>query len=361
MQDIYHTIIIDINNGNQRFDRFLRKLYKPYTTITLTTIYSWIRKWYIRINNKKGDENTKILLWDNIIINISKTIPLQKDTTYHTSVAYVENERNRIHQNILFENDNRLVFNKPPHILMHPGSGASQKAITMNDWLYTYLNEERRNNWDNTLTQWSTFKPAFCYRLDKDTSGVLIAAKQYDALQYLNALIKERKVIKRYVVVTNGILPKELIIDKPLFKWFHWEKWRAHMFVNYEKWLASKTAIYHIADTNIEKIWKVSLWLVRLMTGRMHQIRVHTASEGYPVVWDKDYWNEWMTRIADKQYWIHRQLLHSFAYSFYDTYTENNIEFIAPLPEDIKKIFTTINEKEITKKIHSILSSKYSL
>jgi 23S rRNA-/tRNA-specific pseudouridylate synthase len=60
--DAYENITVDITNANQRFDRFLRKFYKPYTTITLPTIYSWIRKGYIRINGKKKNEDSKVLL-----------------------------------------------------------------------------------------------------------------------------------------------------------------------------------------------------------------------------------------------------------------------------------------------------------
>lgn len=351
MQDIYQKIEIDISSANQRFDRFLRKFYKPYTTVTLPTIYSRIRKGYIRLQDKKAKEEDKVLLWDIVTINISKTIPLVKTQAWQKTSINIKQEQDTIKKNIIFENDNWLVFNKPPHILMHPWSWASQKAITMNDWLYSYLNLERRESGEKTLTAWSTFKPSFCYRLDKDTSGVLIAAKKYNALQYLNDLIRERHVYKWYVVVVQWNLPKKLIINKPLFKWFHWEKWRAHMFVNYEKWLPSQTHIFHVADTTLDKIGTVSLGLVRLLTWRMHQIRVHAASEWFPVLWDKDYWHEWVTRIVHKEYWVSRQLLHSYSYTFYDNIENKNQTFFASLPQDIKKIFWQIQEKNIQEMI----------
>jgi 23S rRNA pseudouridine955/2504/2580 synthase len=239
--------------------------------------------------------------------------------------------------------------------LMHPGSWSSKTAITMNDWLYSYLNEENKNSEEKIITQGSMFKPSFCYRLDKDTSWVLIAAKKYDALQYLNQQIKDRKVTKRYIVVTQGKLPKKIEINKPLFKWFHAEKGRAHMFVNYEKWLASETHIHHILDTKIDKIWIVSLGLVRILTWRMHQIRVHAASEGFPVLWDKDYWNESVTRIAHKDFWVTRQLLHSYSYSFTDQHSKKTKTFIAPLPEDIKKLFSISDENHIQDKIKQFI------
>ncbi len=357
MKDTYHTVQVDMSNANQRFDRFLRKFYKPYTTVTLTMIYSWIRKWYIRINDKKWSEDKKVLLWDVISINITQTIPLSKGNKIKATWDIAQAEHSMILKHIIHEDDYWLVFNKPPHMLMHPWSGSSQKAVTMNDWLYTHLNHGRREDGQEMITKGSMFKPAFGYRLDKDTSGVLIAAKTYDALQSLNEEIRERNVTKRYVVVTQWALPRSLSINKPLFKWFHWEKWRAHMFVNYEKWLPSKTHIYSIAHIQKDKIWTLSLWLVRIMTGRMHQIRVHAASEWFPVLGDKDYGTESVTRIAHKEYWVSRQLLHSFTYSFHDGFNKKVQQFIAPLPDDIKKLFPDIREKHITDLIKTHLAS----
>lgn len=354
--DSHHTISIDLDNANQRFDRFLRKFYKPYTTVTLTMIYSWIRKGYIRLNNKKWKEDTKVILWDTITIDISKTIPLSnKKVQQDTKNA--EKELEMIQSHIVYEDKKRLVFNKPPHMLMHPWSGSAQKAITMNDWLYSYLNKQGQENWTRIITQGSTFKPAFCYRLDKDTSWVLIAAKEYDALQYLNELIRIRDVTKWYVVVVAWSLPKSLLIDKPLFKWFHWEKWRAHMFVNHEKWLPSKTMVYNLGTIQDRQLWTISLGLVRLFTGRMHQIRVHLVSEWFPVIWDQDYGNANIAKSLSKTHKIHRQLLHSFAYSFMDI-DKSLKQFTAQMPNDIQKLFPKVSEDVIKEKIRTILSSK---
>ena len=357
MKDSYQTIHIDINNANQRLDRFLRKMYKPYTSVNLPMLFSWIRKWYVRVNTKKAEEKTKILLGDTVQINISKTIELTKtNTTKNNHDTESKATLSMIEKNIIYEDKQRLVFNKPPHILMHPWSGS--KTITMNDWLYSYLNLERQEKWQNILTQWSTFKPAFCYRLDKDTSGVLIAAKTYEALQYLNEKIRLREVTKWYIVVCAGKLPKSLIIDKPLFKWFHAEKGKAHMFVNHEKWLDSVTHIYSLTSKKDSFIGEMSLWLVRLMTWRMHQIRVHLVSEGYPVIGDKEYGNAIMAKQIQETKNIHRQLLHSTAYSFYDIYSKKEQQFIAPISPDIQKIFPDITVDIIQNRINAILKDQ---
>lgn len=360
ISETHHIISIDLDSANQRFDRFLRKFYKPDTSINLPNIYGRIRKWAIRLNNKKVKEDTKVVLGDIVSIDIAKTAPLSSKLLGKKVPQSTQNaakELAMIQSHVVFENKRRLVFNKPPHMLMHPGSGSAQKAITMNDWLYSYLNKKNQGSDKRLITQWSTFKPAFCFRLDKDTSWVLIAAKEYDALQYLNELIRDRLVTKWYVVVVAWSLPKSLLIDKPLFKGFHGEKWRAHMFVNYEKWQESKTMVYNLATIQDKHMWTVSLGLVRLFTGRMHQIRIHLVSEWFPVIWDQEYGNAHMARNLWVTNKIHRQLLHSFLYSFKEI--DNKIqECIAPIPDDIQKLFPTISSKTITDKIHTILSQK---
>jgi 23S rRNA pseudouridine955/2504/2580 synthase len=357
-----HTIHIDLDGANQRFDRFLRKFYKPYTTISLAMIYSWLRKWHIRVNGKKTSEDKKILLGDVITIDMDKTSPMAggKSLTPQQKIAkndaknseaQARSQRDMLKRQICFEDDNRLVFNKPPHILMHPGSGSSKQAVTMNDRLYTYLNKTAQNN-AAVLTKWSTFKPAFCYRLDKDTSGVLIAAKTYEALQYLNDQIRERHVEKRYIVAVHGRLPAKMIIDKPLFKGFHGEQGKSHMFVNYEKGVDAKTIVYSLDGHVDAAMGEISLWLVRLLTGRMHQIRAHLSAEWFSIIGDKDYGSSpALLRIAHGTYRVARQLLHSFSYGFTDQYSWNHRTIVAATPDDIQKFFTHISPDAIARSI----------
>jgi 23S rRNA pseudouridine955/2504/2580 synthase len=353
-----HTIHIDLDSANQRFDRFLRKFYKPYTTISLAMIYSWLRKGNIRLNGKKAAEDTKIVLGDIISIDMGKTSPMtgarverSKSNESKNNEAQARAQREMLTSHICFEDDNRVAFNKPPHILMHPGSGSSKQAVTMNDWLYTYLNKTATSN-DSVLTKWSTFKPAFCYRLDKDTSGVLIAAKTYEALQYLNDQIRERHVEKRYIVAVQWRLPTKMVIDKPLFKWFHGDQGRSHMFVNYEKWVDAKTIVYSIANHKDEALWDISLGLVRLLTGRMHQIRAHLGSEWFSIIGDKEYGTSpALLRIAHASHKISRQLLHSFSYGFNDLYSESHRTIIAPMPSDIQKLFLSISTESLTRAV----------
>ncbi|USN55394.1 MAG: hypothetical protein H6765_02060 [Candidatus Peribacteria bacterium] len=111
---------------------------------------------------------------------------------------------------LLYEDTHRLVRNKPAGIVTHPGDKHSTD-LSLHDYLLRYLEATEQ------LQDSPTFSPSFCFRLDKDTSGVLIAAKTYEGLQELNELIRDRKVEKTYLCALVGHLAKPLTNDKSLF------------------------------------------------------------------------------------------------------------------------------------------------
>lgn len=113
---------------------------------------------------------------------------------------------------------------------MHP-SNQHWKDMSMNDYLEVYLKDAAITTKDDSN---ETFQPAFGYRLDKDTSGVLIAAKNYKALQYLNKIIRDRQTQKRYKTIVVGRAPKHMYIDKALEKTYDAAFDRAHVVVSDE-------------------------------------------------------------------------------------------------------------------------------
>ena len=108
---------------------------------------------------------------------------------------------------ILFEDDNRLAVNKPRNMVMHTND---PHEIAIQDYVNEYCK--------NLVSQ--TFKPSFGYRLDKDTTGVLIAAKTYPALQFINKIIRDRSISKNYIAIVAGKFPDHVLIDKALEKKF---------------------------------------------------------------------------------------------------------------------------------------------
>lgn len=254
---------------------------------------------------------------------------------------------------ILYEDDNRLVWNKPVGIVAHEWNKHTED-ITMNQLLAYYIIKIAK---PNTNAAWKygewgeTFKPAFAFRLDKDTSGVLVSAKTYPALQHINALIREHDIHKEYLAITSGnydlqALSKKwyaidndgfLIINDPLFKWYSSNSGRAHVFINSEKGLDSTTKIHLENSSYHEQLWEVSLIHCILETGRMHQIRAHLAHIWLVIIWDIQYGLPAINRIAHKFEHIDRQLLHSYRYEFQDL-DGKTISVMAPIPDEFNRI-----------------------
>jgi 23S rRNA pseudouridine955/2504/2580 synthase len=130
----------------------------------------------------------------------------------------------KIKQHILYEDGQRIVFNKPAGIPMHPGN-KHRNDLCMNDYLDKYSEEYKT----------ATFRPSFGYRLDRDTSGVLIAAKTYEALQYINSIIRERDIDKYYLAIVVGKFPSHLIIKKPLTKSYNKEQDKSQVKVDFDE------------------------------------------------------------------------------------------------------------------------------
>jgi 23S rRNA pseudouridine955/2504/2580 synthase len=215
-------LTIDPATANQRFDRFLRKRCKPYPEVRLSDIYSRIRKGDIKVNTKKSPEDYRLQIGDEI--HIPDDLLGRKDS----SLLITSKERKikkltkaDIQPLILFEDEHRIAFNKPAGIVAHE-SNHHRNDLSMNDYLETYAKDYAKG----------TFKPSFGYRLDKDTSGVLIGAKNYGSLQYLNQIIREREIDKIYLTLVIGNPPSHFLIDKALEKSYNSQFDRAQMVIS---------------------------------------------------------------------------------------------------------------------------------
>lgn len=323
-------IIIDESSSDQRFDRFLRKWFKKYPQVGLADIYSIIRRWLVKVNKKKVKEQYRLVLGD--IIHIDDKVQMW---TEDLSVIVSQKERKleqvdiaKLKKHILYEDWHWVVFNKPSGIPMHPWN-KHRNDLSMNDYIEKYAEEHKTD----------TFKPSFGYRLDKDTSGVLIWAKTYEALQYINTVVRERTIDKYYLTIVVGKFPKHLVIDKPLLKTYDKKFDRSYVKIDYHEWLTSKTECRLDTSCIHPVLGQISLVKVKIHTWRMHQIRIHLAHEWYPVLWDIVYGNLSANRDLYKSLKINRQLLHCWKYSFFDSIQEKEMTFESPLPADFSKLF----------------------
>jgi len=307
---------------NQRFDRFLRKFFRKYPSVKLWNIYAMIRKWFITINWKKQKDNYRIQL--NDIIQIPDNFLSELNQTKEGKIANFLIED--IKKMIIYEDENYIFFNKPAGITIHEWN-KHMEDLTMNNLLEKYVKE----TWIKIS---STFKPAFCFRLDKDTSWILIAWKNYNALRHLNELIRLHKTNKYYLSITKWIA-KTKSIQLPLKKIFDKKFWRSKVIVS-EDWDYAESIVKVQKTKNDSFLGNITLIKVQLLTWRMHQIRVHLSHNKRPIIWDLIYWDPTINRLAKKHYKITRQLLHSWKYSFDYNWKKYNIT--APIPDDFTKI-----------------------
>jgi len=350
-------LTITTENANQRFDRFLRKYCKQYPNVSLTEIYKGIRKWFIKINNKKAKENQ--MLQEGDVVLIKDMFELWK---HNPNAAKSIKDRQKEHidwtkiqKRIIDETPDRLVRNKPADIVMHE-SQQHYKDLSMHDYLDEYLKksndssswtkwriQDNQKTWDteNGELEVNTFRPSFGYRLDKDTSWVLIAAKTYNALQYINKIIRDREVDKYYMAIVVGSFPQERENTKSLEKWYSQKFGRAQVEVS-KKGKQSQTQARCMHTRKHPILWPISLVKVKITTGRMHQIRVHLADDKYPIVGDIVYGNPAINRKLHKAEKIQRQLLHCRKYQFYDEINQIQQSREAPLPREFMQIWCPI-------------------
>jgi 23S rRNA pseudouridine1911/1915/1917 synthase len=212
---------------------------------------------------------------------------------------------------ILYEDEHLIAVNKPAGLVVHPAPGHPKNTF-VNALLFHCRH----------LPSIDRVRPGIVHRLDKDTSGVLLAAKTSQAHSKLVELFSERRIQKRYLAICVGA-PKEGLIDAPIRRHpVH----RKEMAVCFEKGKEAKSICKVLGKTK-----HLSLVEVELITGRTHQIRVHLKHIGSPILGDPVYGNQ----STNKKFSAARQLLHSHRLNFIHPMTLSPIHLKAPIPGDI--------------------------
>ncbi len=231
---------------------------------------------------------------------------------------------------ILFEDEHLAIIDKQPGLVVHPGAG-NQTGTLVHALLAACKDLSGIAG---------KLRPGIVHRLDKDTSGLMIVAKNDLAHQKLADLFKNRSIKKKYLALIQGCLPdKSGIIDLPIGR--HSQK-RTLMAVNHRDGRPAVTS-YHV----VKDLSRHQLLELYLHTGRTHQIRVHLSHLGHPLLGDRTYGGPTTVGLqkGGTRLKLHRQMLHSYQLEFNHPLTGESVRLTAPVPEDMKRVIEFLQKQ----------------
>lgn len=289
-----------ISDKKIRCDVFLSE---KISNLSRTSIQKLIKEKLVFVNGKNIKPNVILEIGDEITVSI----PDKKEITLVAEDIALD---------IVYEDDYIIIINKPRNMVVHPAAGNEEHTLVnalLNHCKLSMINSER---------------PGIVHRLDKDTTGLIVCAKDDETHLKLVEMFSNREINKKYLAICNGSFSKENgFIDKPIGRD---EKDRKKMSVKSKSGKEALTE-YNVLTSNL----KYSLVNVTLHTGRTHQIRVHFSSLNHPIVGDETYGNK------NEKIKANGQMLHSYYLEFLHPITEENLSFTV-LPDDY--FFSILNK-----------------
>ncbi len=296
---VYHLVA---DKSGTRLDKYVTE-HSP--ELSRTQAQKLISDGYIKVNDRVAKPGLKLNVGDRLTISLPPATP---------SSLLPE----AIPLNIIYEDDDLLVIDKPAGLTVHPAPG--HPAHTLVNAILSHL-----SSLPDTGDQ---LRPGIVHRLDKDTSGLMLVAKNSAAHLNLAAQFKARSIVKAYLVLVKGrLIPDDGIIEAPIGRD---RRHRERMAVVAEGRGREARTQYHV----VRYIGDYTLLEVRPETGRTHQIRVHLAAIDYPVVGDKVY--------GVKSPYLSRQFLHASRLGFHLPSSGEYVEFKSELPPDLAQALKDI-------------------
>jgi 23S rRNA pseudouridine1911/1915/1917 synthase len=289
----------DLHAG-ERVDKHIAEVMAD-SAVSRSQVQEWIRVGAVSVNGRPVKANTKIAIGDQISVTLPEAEPLE---------AQPEN----IPLDVVYEDSDVIVINKPRGMVVHPAVGHPSGTV-VNALLYHCKDLSGING---------VMRPGIVHRIDKDTSGLLMIAKNDLAHASLAEQLKEHTVNRRYSALVYGVMQHDKgTVDAPIGRANHDRK----LYVVTDK--NSKHSITHFAV--LERFDEYTLLELKLETGRTHQIRVHMKYIGFPLVGDPVYGGKSGRTLGMKG-----QALHAGILGFNHPRTGEYLEFTVPIPEDME-------------------------
>ena len=316
-------LTIQKNDAGQRLDKFLAKAVKGLPT---SMMYKLIRTKKIKVNRKRCEPNYMLCEGDEIHLFIREEFfdSPEKD---ESALARIKPKLN-----IVYEDDNILLLNKRHGVLVHEDTAASENTLIMHIQAYLY----QKGEYDPEEEQ--SFAPALCNRIDRNTGGIVIAAKNAESLRVLNEKIRNDELSKFYLCLVHGIPKPE---TATLRGYLRKNSADNRVEVRETPFAGAKEIItkYRV----LERRGNESLLEVELVTGRTHQIRAHLAFVGHPLLGDGKYG----VNREEKQRGYKYQALYAYRLCFDRTEKENALSYLEGKSFSLdKKEIWFLNEKE---------------
>ena len=292
-------MIVVNEDVNERIDKYLASI----TDLSRDTITKMIDSEYILVNGKKVKASYKPVVGDKIEIKDG----FVKDTKI---------DAKKLDLDIVYEDEYLMVINKPSGLVVHPGSGNKDNTLVNGLMYYT----------KNLSDIGDSDRPGIVHRLDKDTSGLMLVAKENKTHEILSEEFKKHNIHREYIALVDGVIEVSRgTIDAPIKR----------SKENYQKMTVASGGKKAITNFEVIKRYKNNT-LIRLVleTGRTHQIRVHMSYIGYPIHNDPVYNKKVSTSFG--------QFLHSEYLKFIHPITKKELEFRCPLPDEFQEYLNTL-------------------
>ena len=304
-------IIVDKNNSGQKLPQLLKKI---LTEASMGFIYKMLRKKNITLNDKKASGDEVVRESDVIKIFFSDETFLKLSGQENKGLEY-DLLKNLPHDiNIIYQDNDKIIINKPVGLLSQK---AKEEDVSINEMAISYM----INSGCLTLEQYNIFHPSIVNRLDRNTSGIIVFAKNLSAAQKLSREIKDRSAIKMYRTIVKGQILNESTINGYLYK----DEETNTVTILDNEYLDAKQIITTYNPISYNPVLDLTYLEVHLVTGRTHQIRAHLSSIGHPILGDNKYGDIKLNNTYNRKY----QLLHAYSIQFCD-----GSKYIAEIPED---------------------------